>query len=98
MDLGAFSLKGKRALVTGASRGIGRAIAEGLAGAGAAVIVASRSRDRLGHTLAAIRSKGGHAEPVAFDASKAAACRQGVAEAARLLGGLDILVNNAGVE
>jgi 3-oxoacyl-[acyl-carrier protein] reductase len=92
------TLKGKVALVTGASRGIGRAIAERLARDGAAVAVnfASR-RDEAEITLAAIRSGGGQAH--AFQANVAQ-----VAEVVRLFdetlahfGRLDILVNNAGI-
>ncbi|MCB1500051.1 MAG: glucose 1-dehydrogenase [Bauldia sp.] len=93
-----FALKGKRALVTGASRGIGRAIAEGLAAAGADVAIAGRSLERLDATAEAIRAVGRRAEPVAMDVSRVADCREGVARAAEVLGGLDILVNNAGVE
>jgi NAD(P)-dependent dehydrogenase (short-subunit alcohol dehydrogenase family) len=98
MDSGRFSLAGKRALVTGASRGIGRAIAEGLAGAGADVAIASRSLDRLADTAAKIRADGRRATPIAMDVSQVADCRAGVARAAEIMGGLDILVNNAGIE
>ncbi len=98
MDSARFSLEGKRALVTGASRGIGRAIAEGLAGAGADVAVASRSLDRLTETVADIKAKGRRATPIAMDVAQVADCRAGVAHAAESMGGLDILVNNAGVE
>jgi NAD(P)-dependent dehydrogenase (short-subunit alcohol dehydrogenase family) len=98
MDSAWFSLEGKRALVTGASRGIGRAIAEGLAGAGADVAVASRSLDRLADTVADIKAKGRRATPIAIDVAQVADCRAGVAYAAEIMGGLDILVNNAGVE
>ncbi|MGH6873626.1 MAG: SDR family NAD(P)-dependent oxidoreductase [Aestuariivirgaceae bacterium] len=93
-----FSLKGKRALVTGASRGIGRAIAEGLAGAGADVAITSRSLDRLADTAAMIRARGRRATPIAMDVAQVKDCRTGVARAAEVMGGLDILVNNAGVE
>jgi NAD(P)-dependent dehydrogenase (short-subunit alcohol dehydrogenase family) len=98
MDSGRFSLAGKRALVTGASRGIGRAIAEGLAGAGADVAIASRSLDRLADTAAKIRAYGRRATPIAMDVAQVADCRAGVARAAEIMGGLDILVNNAGME
>jgi NAD(P)-dependent dehydrogenase (short-subunit alcohol dehydrogenase family) len=95
---GLFSLHGKRALVTGASRGIGKALAIGLAAAGADLAVAARRLDPLGHTLAAIRELGRKAVPVAMDVAQLASIRAGVTEAAATLGGLDILINNAGVE
>ena len=93
-----FSLAGKRAFVTGASRGIGRAIAEGLACAGADVAVAARSVSALAKTADAIRASGRMAFPLVMDVSQVASCRAGVAAAADKLGGLDILVNNAGME
>jgi NAD(P)-dependent dehydrogenase (short-subunit alcohol dehydrogenase family) len=93
-----FSLAGKRALITGASRGIGRAIAEGLAKAGADVAIASRSADALKQAAEAIRATGRKVEPIIMDVSQVADCRRGVAEAAERLGRLDILVNNAGIE
>jgi NAD(P)-dependent dehydrogenase (short-subunit alcohol dehydrogenase family) len=93
-----FDLAGRRALVTGASRGIGRAIAEALAGAGAGVAVAARSEASLAGTVAAIESAGGTAHPIVLDVTDTARCAAAVEEAAGALGGLDILVNNAGVE
>lgn len=98
VDLSQFSLSGKRALVTGASRGIGRAIAIGLARAGADIAVAARKRESLDEVVPLIRAAGGRAAAIAMDVSKPEACAAGVAEAAAELGGLDILVNNAGVE
>jgi NAD(P)-dependent dehydrogenase (short-subunit alcohol dehydrogenase family) len=93
-----FSLSGKRALVTGASRGIGRAIAEGLAAAGADVALAARSAEALEEVAWAIRSKGHQAEAIIADVSKVKDCRKAAAETMERLGGLDILVNNAGIE
>lgn len=98
VDLSQFSLSGKRALVTGASRGIGQAIAIGLARAGADVAVAARKLESLNETVPLIRAAGRRAVAIAMDVAKPAACATGVAEAAAGLGGLDILVNNAGIE
>jgi NAD(P)-dependent dehydrogenase (short-subunit alcohol dehydrogenase family) len=97
-DLTPFDLSGRKAFVTGASRGIGRAIAEGLARAGADVAVAARGLAGLAETAAAIEAAGRRAVPVAMDVSSVAECRAGTARAAAALGGLDILVNNAGTE
>lgn len=93
-----FSLAGRKALVTGASRGIGRAIAEGLAAAGANVAIAARNTEALGDCAKAICGLGRFAHAIHMDVSDVGNCRRGVAEAAEKLGGLDILVNNAGVE
>jgi NAD(P)-dependent dehydrogenase (short-subunit alcohol dehydrogenase family) len=98
VDLSQFSLAGKRALVTGASRGIGQAIARGLARAGADVAIAARSRAGLDETMALIEGAGGKSVALAIDVSRVADCRDGVSLAAEALGGLDILINNAGIE
>jgi NAD(P)-dependent dehydrogenase (short-subunit alcohol dehydrogenase family) len=93
-----FSLSGRRAFITGASRGIGRAIAEGLAAAGADVAVAARSADGVEKTAGAIEAMGRKAIPIVMDVSRVDDCRLAIERGARALGGLDILVNNAGIE
>ena len=93
-----FDLGGRKALVTGASRGIGRAIALALAGAGADVAVTARAAADVAETAAEIAALGVGAVSLSLDVRDAEACAAVVAEAAGLLGGLDILVNNAGTE
>jgi 3-oxoacyl-[acyl-carrier protein] reductase len=88
-------LDGKRALVTGAARGIGRAIAEGLAAEGANVAVAD-IRDCAG-TVRSIEDKGGHAHSFACDVALEEQVEALFPAAIRGLGGLDIVVSNAGV-
>src|SRR5271165_3042593 len=93
-----ISLAGRVAIVTGASRGIGRAIAETLAGAGAAVVVNHRaSAEQASETVAAIERAGGQALAVQADIGSVAEVRRLVETAVERLGRLDILVNNAGV-
>jgi NAD(P)-dependent dehydrogenase (short-subunit alcohol dehydrogenase family) len=95
VDLSRFSLAGKCALVTGASRGIGQAIAIGLAQAGASVAVSARQEASLADTMAGLSGK---AVAIAMDVAEIASCQAGVEAAVKALGGLDILINNAGVE
>ncbi|WP_457153398.1 SDR family NAD(P)-dependent oxidoreductase [Mesorhizobium sp. P5_C1] len=92
------SLNGKVAIVTGASKGIGAAIAKGLATAGAAVVVNyASSREGAERVVTAIADAGGRAVAVKGDVAQAADVR-GLFEAAKSsFGGVDILVNNAGV-
>jgi NAD(P)-dependent dehydrogenase (short-subunit alcohol dehydrogenase family) len=91
-------LDGKRALVTGASSGIGRAVANLFAAEGARVAAGGRDPERTWRTVAEIRSSGGHAEEALGDVSQEDSARDVVDGAARALGGLDILVNNAGID
>jgi len=93
----AISLKGRSALITGASSGLGRAFAGMLARAGAAVALAARRRDSLEQVRADIERAGGRAIAVAMDVTEANSVAEAVRTAAHGLGTLDILVNNAGV-
>ena len=93
MDLG---LKGKVAIVTGGTQGIGRATAELLAKEGASVLIAARNPERLESVAAGIRAAGGSVATVSADVGKAADCERVVAEALKAFGRVDILVNNAG--
>ncbi|MFI9048770.1 SDR family oxidoreductase [Streptomyces sp. NPDC053427] len=91
------TLNGKVALVTGASRGIGAAIAQRLAADGAAVALTySHSKDRAEEVVAGIRSTGGRAHAIQADSAKDEDIAAAVDETVRALGSLDILVNNAG--
>lgn len=92
------TLKGKVAIITGGSRGIGAAIAKRLAADGAAVAITySNSKPRAEEVVKAIESTGGRAIALQADSANAAALQSAVAKAAQTLGRLDILVNNAGV-
>lgn len=92
----AFRLDGKTALVTGGTRGIGRAIAEAYVAAGASVCVLARKPDELSETLEALTTQGGTATTYAGSAGDPDAIAACVDHCMGELGGLDILVNNAG--
>jgi 3-oxoacyl-[acyl-carrier protein] reductase len=93
-----FDLNGKVAIVTGGSRGIGRAVSEALASRGATVIVGYASGEAAAQeTVSAIVTAGGKAEPLRIDVSNTAEAEQIIAESAKRSGRLDILVANAGI-
>jgi 2-deoxy-D-gluconate 3-dehydrogenase len=91
-----FDLTGKRALVTGASRGIGRGIALAYAAAGADVAILARNADLLAEVAGEIEALGRRSAVVTADILDADSTRAAVTQAIETLGGLDILVNNAG--
>ncbi|MEW6358427.1 MAG: SDR family oxidoreductase [Planctomycetota bacterium] len=90
-------LKGKKALVTGASRGIGKAIALAFADEGADVAITARNVNSLKETADEITAKGRRAYPMAWDVREISKVDERLAEVNKNLGGLDIVVNNAGV-
>ena len=91
-----FSLSGRVALVTGASRGIGRAIARTLAGQGATVVAAARG-DHARDAVAELTAKGGRAEALTLDVTDAGALERVPADIVDRHGRLDIVVSNAGI-
>lgn len=93
-----FDLTGRKALVTGASRGLGQAIAQALASAGADVAVTARDVKGLEETRARISNMGKRSFAYAHDVRDVDSCSSVIDAAAHALGGLDILINNAGYE
>ena len=93
MDLG---LKGKRAIVTGASKGIGNACALTLGGEGARVCITARTEELLARTVEEIEASGGEAMFVAADLTSGEGCKSIVDACVEKLGGVDVLVNVAG--
>jgi len=90
-----FDLTGRLALVTGGGSGLGLAIAEGLAAAGARVVINGRNREKLDAALEHLAEAGHAASVSAFDVTDEAAVAAGVAEIESAIGAIDILVNNA---
>lgn len=97
MALADFDLEGKVAVVTGGSRGLGRAMARALARAGADVTIAARARGPLEEAAADLRETGRRILPLQVDVTDSRQCDEMVEQTVRELGGIHILVNNAGV-
>jgi NAD(P)-dependent dehydrogenase (short-subunit alcohol dehydrogenase family) len=95
--MGEYLMSRQTVIVTGASRGLGAAIAEAAAQMGAAVVLCARSEGALNATAERIQAAGGEALAVAADVSQSADCRRIVGRAVERFGRVDALVNNAGV-
>jgi gluconate 5-dehydrogenase len=98
MSLPVFDLSGKVALITGAYRGLGFAIAQGLARAGAQVVLNGRKKDLLDASVQKLRDQNLHASTAVFDVTDGDAIRAGVAAIEAQHGRVDILFNNAGIQ
>ena len=98
MSLTLFSLSGKRALVTGSSRGIGFGIAEALASAGASIILNARDPVALGAAAETLAARGVDVKALAFDVTHEESVNEAIEHATREIGPINILVNNAGMQ
>lgn len=96
MSLEVFSLANQVALITGSTQGIGKALAEGLAKAGARVVINGRSEQRVAATVSELTAMGLAAQGVAFDVTQEGEVESGIDEVLRRTGRIDILLNNAG--
>ncbi|MET9071867.1 SDR family oxidoreductase [Streptomyces sp. NPDC004232] len=93
-----FDISGRTALVTGAGRGIGLALARGLAEAGCTVVLNGRDADRLTTAAAQLPGDGDRIHTAVFDVTDGASVAAGIADVEERVGPLDILVNNAGMQ
>jgi gluconate 5-dehydrogenase len=98
MSLKLFDLTGKRALVTGSSQGIGLAIAEGFAAAGAEIILNGRDKEKLASAVSTLMAKGHKVHGVDFDVTSQESVTSGINKIESEIGAIDILVNNAGMQ
>jgi NAD(P)-dependent dehydrogenase (short-subunit alcohol dehydrogenase family) len=93
-----FDLSDRVAVVTGSARGLGKAMAAGLAGAGASVVICSRTAEEADETAHEITRRGGSAEPTTVDTSSRESCEALIEFAIGRFGRIDVLVNNAGID
>ena len=93
-----FGLTGRVALITGSSAGIGRALAEGLVGAGATVVLNGRTRETVEAAARSISAAGGQAHVSVFDVTDSAGVVAGVEAIEESIGPIEILINNAGMQ
>ena len=96
--LSLFNLAGRRALVTGSSRGIGYGIAQALAGAGADIVLNGRDVEALGTAAEKLAAGGAKVKAVAFDVANDESVADGIGHIEAEFGSIDILVNNAGMQ
>jgi len=96
--LNSFNLAGRLALVTGSSSGIGFALARGLAGAGAHIVLNARNEGKLAAAAATLRDEGATVHAMPFDVTDGAAVAAAVARIEAEIGPIEILVNNAGMQ
>jgi gluconate 5-dehydrogenase len=97
-NLEMFNLTGRRALVTGSSTGIGFALAKGLAGAGAEIVLNARNEKRLAEAVAQLRDEGATVHAASFDVTSPDEVKAAIARIEQEVGAIDILVNNAGMQ
>ncbi len=93
-----FDLTGKTALITGSSQGIGYALAQGLLGAGATVVLNGRDTEKLENAAATLAAESARVHQLAFDVTDHQSCAKAVNEFEKTNGPIDILVNNAGMQ
>ncbi|ORE98930.1 SDR family oxidoreductase [Aurantimonas sp. 22II-16-19i] len=98
MSLSLFDLTGRRALITGSSQGIGLALAKGLAGAGAEIVLNGRDAAKLAGAAESLREAGGKVSELVFDVTDHAGVRAAVDRFETEVGAIDILINNAGMQ
>ena len=98
MTLNMFNLSGKRALITGSSQGIGFALARGLAGAGAEIVLNGRDQAKLDAATQKLTADGATIHSLAFDATDHDAVRVAIDNFEAKIGSIDILINNAGMQ